>query len=124
MEKKILVVDDEPKIVQVITSRLKANHYETCAAFDGMQAVHLAHEQKPDLIILDVMLPGVDGYTLASQFSEGDATRDLPIIVMSGLEPSGAMFKQFSQVAAFMTKPFNPADLVETVGKALAKKNK
>jgi len=124
MGNTILLIDDDADVFDVVRDALEPAGYRVAACVNGRDAQKSILAYQPDLIILDVMLPGVDGYTLASQFSEGDATRDLPIIVMSGLEPSGAMFKQFTQVAAFMTKPFNPADLVEMVGKALAKKNK
>jgi CheY-like chemotaxis protein len=68
------------------------------------------------------MLPGIDGYSLATQISEDADLGKLPIIVLSALEPSRTMFQRFSQVVAFLTKPFNTDDLMEAVKNGLAKK--
>jgi CheY-like chemotaxis protein len=68
------------------------------------------------------MLPGIDGYSLATQISEDPDLGTMPIVVLSALEPSRTMFQRFSQVAAFLTKPFNTDDLMEAVKNALAKK--
>ncbi|HAJ57472.1 MAG TPA: two-component system response regulator [Candidatus Omnitrophica bacterium] len=120
MEKKILVVDDEPKIVQVITSRLKANHYETCAAFDGMQAVHLAHEQKPDLIILDIRMPAGGGMSVYKNLKMSSDTATIPIIFLTA-DASPETREKVLEMGAegFITKPFDSEDLMKKVNDIL-----
>jgi CheY-like chemotaxis protein len=68
------------------------------------------------------MLPGVDGYSLATKITEEPEFSEMPIIVLSALEPSRSMFTKFTQVNAFLTKPFNTDDLIEAVKNALASK--
>jgi len=122
MGTKILLIDDDLEISAIIKDALVAAGYQVEIWESGLNAMKTILAGKPDLLLLDVMLPGIDGYTLAMQITENDATKDLPIIVLSGLEPSQAMFRRFRQVTAFMSKPFTPEDLLEKVGQALAKK--
>ena len=122
MGNKILLIDDDLEISAVIKDSLVGAGYQVEIWESGLNAMKTILACKPDLLLLDVMLPGIDGYTLAMQITEHEATKDLPIIVPSGLEPSGAMFRRFSQVKAFMTKPFTPEDLLEKIVQALAKK--
>jgi DNA-binding response OmpR family regulator len=89
---------------------------------NGREVLDVLHSYKPDLLILDVMLPGIDGYSLANQITENAETRRMPIIVLSALEPSRTMFQKFSQVKAFLTKPFNTDDLMESIKTALDNK--
>ncbi|MBI4351741.1 MAG: response regulator transcription factor [Elusimicrobia bacterium] len=119
MKKKLLLIDDDIEISSILQEALEAAGYQFKLCDNGGEALKAILEYKPDLLLLDVMLPGLDGYSLAVRITGDAATRDLPIIVLSGLEPSGVMFKQFPQVAAFMTKPFDPAELLEAVRKAL-----
>lgn len=121
MGQKILLIDDDPEITNILGDSLKAAGYQIEVCDSGLDALNAILSYKPDLLLLDVMLPGVDGFTLAKQITEGAATSELPIIVLSGLEPSVAMFKRFRQVAAFMPKPFNPEELLEIIRKTLAK---
>jgi len=86
MPQKILVVDDEPDIVKVLVARLKENGYETITAFDGNQALVQAEHYQPHLIILDIMMPGMDGTEAAQKLKENPKTQDIPIIFLSALQ--------------------------------------
>ena len=124
MGKKILIVDDEPEITTVLQGTLEPLGYQVKICATGLEVMNDLRSYKPDLVIMDVMLPGVDGYTLVSKILDGDDAEinNLPIIMISGLETSRCMFERFTQVAAFFTKPFNISDLVETVNTVFAKK--
>jgi DNA-binding response OmpR family regulator len=122
MGEKILVVDDDLEIQRAVTEPLEAAGYTVRVCDTGREVAAAIAEFKPDLLVLDVMLPGVDGYTLAKGLSENGSTCRLPIVIMSGLAPSESMFGTLPQVAAFVSKPFDPKALVETVGKALLPK--
>lgn len=122
MGNKILLVDDDPEISSLVQYALEAAGHQIRICDNGREVVDALRTYKPDLLLLDVMLPGIDGYSLANLISEDAATKEIPIIVLSALEPSRTMFQKFPQVSAFMTKPFNTDDLLEAVKTALAKK--
>ena len=115
------MVDDDFEISGIIKDVLVAAGYEVQICENGLEAVKAIQDYNPDLLLLDVMLPGIDGFTLATQITESKATCELPIIILSGLEPSGPMFQRFRQVKAFMTKPYSPQDLLENIKQALDK---
>ena len=122
MGNKILVVDDDPEISSLVQYTLESLGHQVKVCDNGREVIDTLRSYKPELLVLDVMLPGIDGYSLATQISEDPDLSTMPIIVLSALEPSRTMFQRFSQVAAFMTKPFNTDDLLEAVKTALAKK--
>lgn len=120
MGETILVVDDDLEIQRALKDALEDAGYRVSLCDNGNRVAECLKECKPALLVLDVMLPGTDGYTLAMRLSEDEATRALPIIVLSGLEPSRGMFSGFPQVVGFLPKPFDPKELLDLVRKALA----
>ena len=122
MGNKILIVDDDPEIASLVQYTLEALGHTVQVCDNGREVLAMLHSYKPNLLVLDVMLPGIDGYSLTSQIAEDPELKEMPIIVLSALEPSRTMFQRFSQVAAFLTKPFNTDDLTEAIKAALAKK--
>ena len=124
MRKKILIVDDEPEITTVLRNALEPLGHQVRICDTGLRVMDDLRAYKPDLVIMDVMLPGIDGYSLVSKFLDGDdaAFNKLPVIMISGLETSRCMFDRFTQVAAFFTKPFNVSDLVDAVNAVFTEK--
>ena len=122
MGNKILVVDDDPEISSLLQYTLESLGHQVKVCDNGREVLEILHSYKPELLVLYVMLPGIDGYSLAAQISEDAELNKLPIIVLSALEPSRTMFQRFSQVAGFLTKPFNTDDLMEAVKNGLVKK--
>ena len=116
MAKKILVVDDEPKVVQVVISRLKANHFETVAAYDAMQAVHLAHAEQPDLIILDIRMPAGGGKSAYKNLKMSAKTATIPVIFLTA-DASPETKQEVLEMGAdgFVTKPFDSEDLLRAI---------
>ena len=121
MSKKVLVIDDEPEMLNLVRFTLERAGYEVATCDNGRQAWDAIVKARPDLLILDVMLPGIDGYSLQIKISQDETTRHIPIIVLTALEPSKTLFQKFSQVHDFMTKPFKTEALLDSVQKALAK---
>jgi DNA-binding response OmpR family regulator len=110
----ILVVDDEPALVDVVTYNLKQAGFETVVAGDGREALRLAEESRPDLVVLDLMLPGLDGLTVCRALRERDPR--LPVIMLT------ARSTELDRVLGleigaddYMTKPFSPRELVARV---------
>ena len=120
---KIMVVDDDPEISSLVQYTLESVGHNLKICDNGREVIDSLREFKPDLLVLDVMLPGVDGYSLAAKITEEAEFSEMPIIVLSALEPSRSMFTKFNQVSAFLTKPFNTDDLIEAVKNALSSKS-
>jgi len=113
MPGKILVVDDEEDIVTALSIRLKAMGYEVIVAYDGMSALAKAREENPGLILLDIMLPKLDGYKVCRILKFDEKYRHIPIIMITA-KVSESDIKMGSEVGAnaYIIKPFNPAELI------------
>jgi len=116
MAKKILVVDDEPDIIKMLGARLKANGYEVISAQDGIQAVSVAHKEKPDLIILDIKMPAQDGYAVYQNLKMAASTSLTPIIFLTALPPE-EVNKKVQELGAdgYISKPFDTEDILSKI---------
>ena len=121
-KKKILIVDDEKEMVQLETMRLEAHGYEVVAAYDGESGLTLARTEKPDLILVDIMLPKMDGYELCRRFKKDLQCRQIPIILVSAVDQKYDT-DLGKKVGAddYFTKPFETAILLAKI-KDLTKK--
>ena len=117
---KILVVDDEIYIVHILDFSLGMEGYEVITALDGDQAIEKARAEKPDLIVLDIMMPKLDGYETCKMLKADEATRDIPVILLSA-KGRNVDQKIGFEVGAddYMTKPFSPRKLVERINAIL-----
>lgn len=124
MAKKILLVDDEPHIITMLENRMKHAGYEVITASDGQEALLKAHKEKPDLIILDLMLPKLDGYKVCRMLKFDEKYKHIPIIMLSA-RAQEADKKMGETVGAdgYVTKPFEPQVLLGKVKDLLAGKN-
>jgi len=121
MPKKVLVVDDEPEMLSLVKYTLERADFEVYTCDNGRHAWDELMKIKPDLLVLDVMLPGIDGYSLQLKISQDPQTKDVPIIVLTALEPSKTLFQKFPQVVGFMTKPFKTEDLLQAAQAAVSR---
>jgi DNA-binding response OmpR family regulator len=121
MKKKILVIDDDPKIVQALQIRLKSAGYEVLTAADGVYGLRLAMEGKPDLVILDIIMPVGGGFSVAYRLRE--QASKVPIIFITASKKAGLreMAKNLAAVS-FLEKPYEPEELLAAVAKALSAK--
>jgi DNA-binding response OmpR family regulator len=118
LKKKILVVDDEEDLARALKIRLKANGYNVVLASDSVQAFTMANKEKPDLIILDVMIPGGGGFVVAERLKQSTATHHIPIIILTGI--SGGEERAYKVGASgYVMKPYHPEKLLETINNAL-----
>ena len=119
-KKRILVVDDEKDFVKMLQLRLEANGYEVIAAFDGIQGMMVAKREKPDLIILDVMMPAGDGYLVCERLKMSSFTWTIPVIFLSAKSRPEDEVKAYKAGAKYyLTKPYEPKVLLEVVKRAL-----
>jgi DNA-binding response OmpR family regulator len=119
-KKRILIIDDEPDFVRVVQLRLEAAGYDVSVAFDGMQGVSTAHKEKPDLIILDIMMPAMHGHRVCEALKKSSKTWTIPIIYLTAKgskEDEELAYKLGAE--HFLTKPYDPQVLLETIKKAL-----
>jgi len=116
-KKKILVVDDEKDIREIIKISLVQDGYTVIEAPRGRTAIQLAHEEKPDLITLDVMLPDIDGFEVAKALKEDPKTANIPIVILSVMSEDKKEYRR--GIADYISKPFTPESLVDTVKKVI-----
>lgn len=90
---KILIVDDDCDFVQLLEFDLRKRGYDIVTAFNGEEGLERAKAEKPELIILDIKMPKVDGYTFVRHLKREDETREIPLIVLTSYEPMKDMFK-------------------------------
>ncbi len=120
MSKKILIVDDNEFIVEVMTYILNNNGYEVIALTDGDKVISHIKADNPDLVILDVMLPGVNGLEICKEIKENTDTKDLPIIMCTGSDNLQLTMNQPGCPNDVLYKPFDVDRLVNMVAYQLA----
>lgn len=124
MAKKILLVDDEPHIITMVENRMKHAGYEVITAGDGQEALAKAQKEKPDLIILDLMLPKLDGYKVCRMLKFDEKYKHIPIIMLSArAQETDKKMGESVGADGYITKPFEPQVLLGKVKDLLAGKN-
>ncbi|MBD3298796.1 MAG: response regulator [candidate division Zixibacteria bacterium] len=121
---KILIVDDEPEIVRALGLLLRANGYETVSALDGVQATQLAMKEQPDLILLDICMPGGDGHVVAQRLRESSKSLAIPIIMLTARTSKDDYDKAHAEgVVKYITKPYKPETLLAVIKDALGQRS-
>lgn len=121
---KILVVDDEIYIVHILDFSLGMDGYEVIGALDCEQAFEKACDELPDLIVLDIMMPGPDGYETCQRLKANPSTKDIPVIFLSAKGRPTDQRRGFEVGAAdYVTKPFSPRKLVERINELLRQRS-
>lgn len=124
MGKKILVVDDEPQLVRIVQFNLERAGYEVRTAFDGLEALERVEEEVPDLIILDVMMPRLDGFETLRRLRENPHTREIPVMMLTAKAQDVDVLRAWQQGAdCHLAKPFNPQELLSLVRRLVGKED-
>ena len=124
MAKTILVVDDYPDFVRLLEGRLKSEGFDTLVATDGPAAIEKARSLKPDLIILDIMMPDVGGTEVRVELMKDPATRDIPVIFLTGLRAPQTKRKGPSSAVKVIGKSKDFKELLEAIHEAFNKTSK
>ena len=119
-KKKVLIVDDEPN-VRRLSRTILSKKFDVCEAEDGKQAVEIANAQQPDVILMDMMMPKMDGLTACHMIRKDPATKSIPIIMVTaiGFELNIKLSQQMG-ANGYVTKPFSSQELLAKIGQVLA----
>ena len=121
MNKTILIVDDEKDLVSMVKMRLEAVGYNTIEAYDGQEALSKAQNENPDLIILDLMLPKMDGYKVCRMLKFDSRYKSIPIILFTArVQDSDKELGKEVGADAYLTKPFEPEVLLSKIEELLS----
>lgn len=120
---RILVADDEPHILKLVSFTLSNHGHEVLTVTDGKAAVEAAEREKPDLVLLDVMMPEMNGYEAARLIKENPATKDIPVVMLSAKSQQYEIRQGLDCGAEeYVCKPFTPRVLLEKVDEILRQK--
>ena len=118
-KKKVLIVDDEPN-VRRLSRTILSKKFDVCEAEDGKQAVEIANAQQPDVILMDMMMPKMDGLTACLMIKKNPDTKKIPVIMVTaiGFELNIKLSQQMG-ASGYVTKPFSPQDLLAKIAEVL-----
>ena len=116
-KKKILVVDDEEELVMAVQARLEANDFDVITAYDGEDGLKKAREEKPDLIILDVMLPKMDGYKVCATLKHDERYQKVPVLLFTAKasDEDQRIGLEDCRADGYLTKPFEAQVLLKKI---------
>jgi two-component system alkaline phosphatase synthesis response regulator PhoP/two-component system response regulator VicR len=120
MSKKVLVVDDQPHIVRLIQVNLEKEGLQVSTASDGVEGLEKIHEERPDLVILDVIMPRKDGFQVLRDIKGDEALADIPVIMLTVKTHNADIVEGLKEGAElYLPKPFHPKELVSLVKRVL-----
>ncbi len=122
--RRILCIEDEPEMIELIRLILGRKGFEVSGAAGGEEGIYKVKRDKPDLVLLDLMMPFVDGWEVYQQMKLDDATKDIPVIVVTAKAQSidKVLGLHIAKVDDYIAKPFSPQELMNSVERVLAKK--
>ncbi|MBN1452942.1 MAG: response regulator [Anaerolineales bacterium] len=123
--KQILCIEDEPEMIDLIRLILGRRGFEVVGAAGGKEGLEKVRQQPPDLVLLDLMMPDMDGWEVYQQMKADEKTKDIPVIVVTAKAQSidKVLGLHIAKVDDYIAKPFSPQDLLNSVEKVLSAKN-
>ena len=122
MQKKILIVDDEQNLVDFVKLRLEANNYQVVCAADGEEALRVFAKEKPDLVLLDILMPKIDGFKVCQMLKKDPACTNIPIIMLTAKDRTDDIrLANESGANAYIIKPFDASTLLLDIKEQLDK---
>ncbi|HRI01103.1 MAG TPA: response regulator [Saprospiraceae bacterium] len=119
--KKILIVDDDPYILMSLDYLMRVNRFDVLVARNGTEALESINSNKPDLILLDIMMPDVDGYEICNRLKSDPQTKEIKIVFMSARTKPSDIQKGYDLGASlYITKPFSTRDLLKQIKELLS----
>lgn len=127
MAKRILIIDDDPDLVEAISMILKSKHYEVIVAYGGVEGLEKTKTEKPDLIVLDVMMPDKDGYTVCKELKADPVLCEIPVLLLTAVVSHISTTRFSHQMGMeteaddYLDKPVEPVELVKRVEALLSR---
>jgi DNA-binding response OmpR family regulator len=116
MKEKILIVDDDETMVNLLATILEIEGFTAWKALDGQSALDLMSRELPDLVLLDIMMPGIDGFEVLARLRSDPRTEELPVIMLTARSDDRDIFEGWKKGAdEYVTKPFDPRKLMEVI---------
>jgi len=120
---KILVADDSPFVLEIVETVLKSEGFEVITASDGIEAWDKIQKERPDIVIVDIIMPGLNGYQICEKIKHDEELKSLPVLVLTTkAQDKDIELAQASGADLYMTKPFDPDELAAKVRKFFEKK--
>lgn len=116
---KLLVVDDDRDVIDLLSYLLERHGHQIIEASNGREGLETASREHPDLIVLDIMMPEMDGLAMNDHLLENPSTKDIPVIILTAKGQARKTFKMTPNIRRFMEKPFDPKELQAAVLEAL-----
>ncbi len=117
---KILIVDDEPDIVETLSFMLQARNFDVVTASDGLEALSKVKSEHPDLVLLDIMMPGMDGYDVCVKLKTDKETKNIPVVMLTARGENEAVIRAHKSGAHdYIVKPFTLPTLINKLNKLL-----
>lgn len=118
--RRVLAVDDEPHILKLVSFSLASHGFDVVQASDGLSAVEVAEREQPDIILMDVMMPLLNGYEACERIKRNPKTAHIPIVMLSAKSQASEQAEGLERGAlCYITKPFTPKELVQRVNELL-----
>ncbi len=117
-KKTILIVDDEPQLAGFVKMRLEANNYDVILASDGVEGLKKVREEKPDIILLDIQMPNLNGFSMLTKLRDNSETRSVPVIMLTAKDTPDSIARALEIGANdYIVKPFDSKVLLEKIKK-------
>lgn len=124
LKNKVLLVDDDEQILRSLRVYLELEKYQVETAVNGKEALELLKKEKPDIMVLDIMMPEMDGFEVLEKIKEDNEVKDIPVIMLTAKGQDVDVLKGYQMGAlSYMTKPFNLNELVENIELVLSSKD-
>ncbi|RKY03493.1 hypothetical protein DRP77_06005 [Candidatus Poribacteria bacterium] len=118
--RKVLLIDDEPEIIETVKFLLGLKNFEVVAAMDGVEGLEKAKSEKPDLILLDLILPKLNGYEVCARLKRDPDTKDIPVLILTARDEAESILRAYRAGAdEYIVKPFTTTVLLEKINKHL-----
>ena len=118
--KRILVCEDDPVVLRLLQVNLELEGYEVLTAHNGEEALEVVSAQSPDLVVLDIMIPRMDGYQVVNKMKAEESTKDIPVVFVSAkAQQVDIELGKTYGIAGYLTKPFDPAEVIALVARLL-----
>ena len=121
-KEKILIVDDDHDVVEILRSLLSYKGFTVVAVYDGASALSKVKEEKPDLVVLDIMMPGMDGYNVCETIKTDPETKNIPVIMLTAKDMFGDVEKALEKKADwYIAKPYDNRYLIDKINQFVKK---